>query len=55
MPQLDPNPWFSLLIFTWIIFLIFLPPKVMAHTFPNDPAPQSAKKAKSDPWAWPWH
>nr|UDN41954.1 ATP synthase F0 subunit 8 [Sillago sp. 2 SS-2021] len=55
MPQLNPDPWFLILVFSWLVFLLFLPPKVMAHTFPNDPASQSVKKAKADFWTWPWH
>nr|WNH17295.1 ATP synthase F0 subunit 8 [Decapterus punctatus] len=54
MPQLNPAPWFAILTFSWLIFLTVIPPKVMAHTFPNEPAPQSAEKPKTSPWTWPW-
>nr|YP_003345350.1 ATP synthase F0 subunit 8 [Stemonidium hypomelas]BAI53371.1 ATPase subunit 8 [Stemonidium hypomelas] len=55
MPQLNPSPWFAILLFSWAVFLIILPPKVMAHTFNNDPNQQTAMKPKLDPWNWPWH
>nr|BBE36968.1 ATP synthase F0 subunit 8 [Sillago parvisquamis] len=55
MPQLNPDPWFAILMFSWTIFLFFLPPKVMGHTFPNAPSPQSLKKGEAAPWNWPWH
>nr|YP_008593448.1 ATP synthase F0 subunit 8 [Sphyraena barracuda]YP_009235697.1 ATP synthase F0 subunit 8 [Sphyraena jello]AMD38538.1 ATP synthase F0 subunit 8 [Sphyraena jello]BAN83390.1 ATPase subunit 8 [Sphyraena barracuda] len=55
MPQLDPAPWFPILILCWTVFLIFIPPKVMAHTQPNQPTPQSAEKSKETPWTWPWY
>nr|YP_009024638.1 ATP synthase F0 subunit 8 [Selar crumenophthalmus]AHN13420.1 ATP synthase F0 subunit 8 [Selar crumenophthalmus] len=54
MPQLNPAPWFAILTFSWLIFLTVIPPKVMAHTFPNEPAPQSTGKPKAEPWTWPW-
>nr|YP_010956410.1 ATP synthase F0 subunit 8 [Hyporhamphus meeki]WMY89503.1 ATP synthase F0 subunit 8 [Hyporhamphus meeki]WNH22002.1 ATP synthase F0 subunit 8 [Hyporhamphus unifasciatus]WNH22093.1 ATP synthase F0 subunit 8 [Hyporhamphus meeki] len=54
MPQLNPAPWFAILVFTWLVFLAFIPPKVLAHTFPNEPASQSTKTPKTEPWNWPW-
>nr|YP_010463166.1 ATP synthase F0 subunit 8 [Chaetodon auriga]UUJ37674.1 ATP synthase F0 subunit 8 [Chaetodon auriga]WNH17425.1 ATP synthase F0 subunit 8 [Chaetodon auriga] len=55
MPQLDPAPWFNILVFSWLVFLIIIPPKIMAHTFPNELNPQSTHKPKMSSWAWPWH
>nr|YP_003162750.1 ATP synthase F0 subunit 8 [Microcanthus strigatus]BAH98081.1 ATPase subunit 8 [Microcanthus strigatus] len=55
MPQLDPAPWFTILFFSWTVFLVVIPPKVMAHTFPNEPAHQTAEKIKTSPWNWPWY
>nr|YP_008593357.1 ATP synthase F0 subunit 8 [Kurtus gulliveri]BAN83260.1 ATPase subunit 8 [Kurtus gulliveri] len=55
MPQLNPTPWFAILIFSWLVFLTIIPTKVLSHTFPNDPTPQSTQKSKTDPWNWPWH
>nr|YP_009685833.1 ATP synthase F0 subunit 8 [Fundulopanchax filamentosus]QDV92704.1 ATP synthase F0 subunit 8 [Fundulopanchax filamentosus] len=55
MPQLNPSPWFAIMIFAWLIFLIIIPPKVMAHTFTNDPSPQNANFLKTESWTWPWH
>nr|ADX31727.1 ATPase subunit 8 [Craterocephalus amniculus] len=55
MPQLNPSPWFALLVFTWLIFLIIIPPKVLAHVSPNEPTTHSAEKPKTQPWNWPWH
>nr|YP_009020913.1 ATP synthase F0 subunit 8 [Huso dauricus]YP_009179440.1 ATP synthase F0 subunit 8 [Acipenser medirostris]YP_009298510.1 ATP synthase F0 subunit 8 [Acipenser mikadoi]YP_009370165.1 ATP synthase F0 subunit 8 [Huso dauricus x Acipenser schrenckii]AHM23839.1 ATP synthase F0 subunit 8 [Huso dauricus]AJG02645.1 ATP synthase F0 subunit 8 [Acipenser medirostris]AON77847.1 ATPase subunit 8 [Acipenser mikadoi]ARO35235.1 ATP synthase F0 subunit 8 [Huso dauricus x Acipenser schrenckii]QUG09776.1 ATP len=54
MPQLNPNPWFMILIFSWLIFLIVLPPKVLGHTFTNEPTHKNAEKIKPEPWTWPW-
>nr|BBM35022.1 ATPase subunit 8 [Careproctus cypselurus] len=54
MPQLDLTPWFMVLIFSWLVFLIVLPPKVIAHTFPNAPTLQNNKNLNKTPWVWPW-
>nr|YP_010045234.1 ATP synthase subunit 8 [Esox niger]QPF96595.1 ATP synthase subunit 8 [Esox americanus vermiculatus]QPF96686.1 ATP synthase subunit 8 [Esox niger]QPF96790.1 ATP synthase subunit 8 [Esox americanus americanus]BAN81587.1 ATPase subunit 8 [Esox niger] len=55
MPQLNPAPWFTILIFSWLVFLIVIPPKVINHAFTNEPAPQNTEKPKSEPWNWPWY
>nr|WNH18517.1 ATP synthase F0 subunit 8 [Xanthichthys caeruleolineatus] len=55
MPQLNPAPWFAILVFSWLVFLIILPPKVMAHIFPNESSPQNTEKPKTESWNWPWH
>nr|AUQ23555.1 ATP synthase F0 subunit 8 [Channa lucius] len=55
MPQLNPSPWFAILLFSWMIFLAAIPQKVLAHTFPNEPAHKSTDTHKTEPWNWPWH
>nr|WNH21404.1 ATP synthase F0 subunit 8 [Hypsoblennius hentz] len=55
MPQLNPTPWFMILVICWLVFLIIIPPKVLAHTFPNEPSPSAAEKPKAASWAWPWY
>nr|AAP41253.1 ATPase subunit 8 [Strongylura n. sp. EEEB-2000]AAP41255.1 ATPase subunit 8 [Strongylura n. sp. EEEB-2000] len=55
MPQLNPAPWFITLLLTWSVFLIILPPKIMAHTFPNDFYLQNVESVKTNTWTWPWH
>nr|BBG74361.1 ATPase subunits 8 [Guentherus altivela] len=55
MPQLNPTPWFLILAFTWLVFLLIIPSKVIKHTFPNEPAPQSTKTSTPNPWNLPWH
>nr|YP_008757837.1 ATP synthase F0 subunit 8 [Isurus oxyrinchus]AGQ46254.1 ATP synthase F0 subunit 8 [Isurus oxyrinchus]AXJ93369.1 ATP synthase F0 subunit 8 [Isurus oxyrinchus]UEN66650.1 ATP synthase F0 subunit 8 [Isurus oxyrinchus]UEN66663.1 ATP synthase F0 subunit 8 [Isurus oxyrinchus]WNH19427.1 ATP synthase F0 subunit 8 [Isurus oxyrinchus] len=54
MPQLNPHPWLIILLFSWMIFLIVLPKKVMNHLFTNHPTLKSAEKSKPAPWNWPW-
>nr|WHU29523.1 ATP synthase F0 subunit 8 [Elassoma zonatum] len=55
MPQLNPAPWLMILIFSWFVFLTLIPPKVLAHTYPNEPFPRDTKTFETKPWNWPWH
>nr|AAK69977.1 ATPase subunit 8 [Rhamdia laticauda] len=55
MPQLNPAPWFAILLFSWLIFLTVIPNKVLSHTLTNDVTTLSAEKLKSETWNWPWH
>nr|YP_008854983.1 ATP synthase F0 subunit 8 [Osteochilus schlegelii]BAO08953.1 ATPase subunit 8 [Osteochilus schlegelii] len=54
MPQLDPNPWFAILMFSWFTFLIIIPNKILNYTSPNEPALVSAEKHKTGSWDWTW-
>nr|WNH23783.1 ATP synthase F0 subunit 8 [Callechelys marmorata] len=55
MPQLNPTPWFMILVFSWVVFLTIIPTKIMGHTFNNDPNPQATKKPQLNSWTWPWY
>nr|YP_010388706.1 ATP synthase F0 subunit 8 [Cepola schlegelii]UPQ43873.1 ATP synthase F0 subunit 8 [Cepola schlegelii] len=54
MPQLNPAPWLGILLFTWLVFLFILPPKVMAHLSLSNPTPKDSKKTKVKSWSWLW-
>nr|YP_010133051.1 ATP synthase F0 subunit 8 [Proterorhinus semilunaris]QWE36517.1 ATP synthase F0 subunit 8 [Proterorhinus semilunaris]QWE37270.1 ATP synthase F0 subunit 8 [Proterorhinus semilunaris]QWE37322.1 ATP synthase F0 subunit 8 [Proterorhinus semilunaris] len=54
MPQLNPTPWFIMLVSCWIVLLILIVPKVLAHTYCNSPAHQSAHVPNTTSWAWLW-
>nr|QDU24636.1 ATP synthase F0 subunit 8 [Raddaella batesii] len=54
MPQLNPAPWFAILFFAWTIFLIILPPKILAHNSPNSLELQSLTNTQTKFWNWPW-
>nr|YP_138257.1 ATP synthase F0 subunit 8 [Bombina fortinuptialis]AAT07838.1 ATP synthase subunit 8 [Bombina fortinuptialis] len=54
MPQLNPGPWFAILIFSWLILLTIFPQKVTKHLSMNEPATQTTEKSKPTPWPWPW-
>nr|ACN11787.1 ATP synthase subunit 8 [Cephalocassis melanochir] len=55
MPQLNPTPWLAILVFSWLVFLTVIPPKILNHTFTNDITTLSTKDLQSDTWNWPWH
>nr|AAP75245.1 ATP synthase 8 [Chromis multilineata]AGR91770.1 ATP synthetase subunit 8 [Chromis multilineata]AGR91772.1 ATP synthetase subunit 8 [Chromis multilineata]AGR91774.1 ATP synthetase subunit 8 [Chromis multilineata]AGR91776.1 ATP synthetase subunit 8 [Chromis multilineata] len=55
MPQLNPAPWFLIMVFSWLIFLTILPPKILAHLSPNEPTLQSTEKPQTESWNWPWY
>nr|BAC23260.1 ATPase subunit 8 [Bregmaceros nectabanus] len=55
MPQLNPIPWFSIAVFTWMIFLFIMLPKVYSHQFPNNPSFYKTSSQQSTSWNWPWH
>nr|WNH21690.1 ATP synthase F0 subunit 8 [Starksia lepicoelia] len=54
MPQLNPAPWFAILVFTWLVFTTIIPPKVLAHTFPHEPTTITAEEIKTESWNWQW-
>nr|YP_009685859.1 ATP synthase F0 subunit 8 [Aphyosemion gabunense]QDV92587.1 ATP synthase F0 subunit 8 [Aphyosemion gabunense] len=54
MPQLNPAPWFIILIFAWVVFLVMMPPKVLAHKSSNNPELPITSSSKTEFWAWPW-
>nr|AWG47143.1 ATP synthase F0 subunit 8 [Anomaloglossus surinamensis] len=53
MPQLDPSPWFFILLTSWTVFLIFSTLKTSKYTFLNDPFSLHHKDSNK-PWPWPW-
>nr|WNH21521.1 ATP synthase F0 subunit 8 [Labrisomus nuchipinnis] len=55
MPQLNPAPWLAILVFSWLVFLTIIPPKILAHVYPNEPSSPTSKDTATDTWAWPWH
>nr|WNH22353.1 ATP synthase F0 subunit 8 [Heteropriacanthus cruentatus] len=54
MPQLNPEPWMAILVYSWLVLMVMMPPKVLAHIFPNEPAPLSVKASYAQSWTWPW-
>nr|YP_002907495.1 ATP synthase F0 subunit 8 [Xenomystus nigri]BAH58978.1 ATPase subunits 8 [Xenomystus nigri]BAJ54263.1 ATPase subunits 8 [Xenomystus nigri] len=55
MPQLNPAPWLLILLFSWFVLLVMIPPKIMSHHLTDEPTHQTTKKHDSTNWTWPWH
>nr|AYN73456.1 ATP synthase F0 subunit 8 [Chloroceryle aenea] len=54
MPQLNPNPWFSIMLLSWITFSLILQPKISMFTPTNPPLNKTHTTTKTTPWTWPW-
>nr|YP_010954579.1 ATP synthase F0 subunit 8 [Fluvitrygon signifer]WMW14041.1 ATP synthase F0 subunit 8 [Fluvitrygon signifer] len=54
MPQLNPNPWFMVFLFTWLFFLLLMPGKLTSYLFANHPTTKNTQMPKPSPWNWPW-
>nr|YP_009111885.1 ATP synthase F0 subunit 8 [Bubulcus ibis]AHN95729.1 ATP synthase F0 subunit 8 [Bubulcus ibis] len=54
MPQLNPNPWFLILLMSWMTFSLIIQPKLLAFTTTNPPSTKSKASSKTTPWTWPW-
>nr|YP_009992003.1 ATP synthase F0 subunit 8 [Nothoprocta perdicaria]QNN84903.1 ATP synthase F0 subunit 8 [Nothoprocta perdicaria] len=54
MPQLNPGPWFLIMMLSWFIFLLILQPKSMSFTPFNHPLYKTNSTMKSPSWPWPW-
>ncbi|NP_758784.1 ATP synthase F0 subunit 8 (mitochondrion) [Alligator sinensis] len=52
MPQLNPEPWLTTLLITWISFIAFLQPKITSPAPVNDPTTRKPPTIKT--WPWPW-
>nr|YP_272115.1 ATP synthase F0 subunit 8 [Gallus sonneratii]BAE16121.1 ATPase subunit 8 [Gallus sonneratii] len=53
MPQLNPNPWFSIMLLTWFTFSLLIQPKLLSLTLTNNPT-NKVTTTKPTPWTWPW-
>nr|QGM79606.1 ATP synthase F0 subunit 8 [Chlamydotis macqueenii]QOD97245.1 ATP synthase F0 subunit 8 [Chlamydotis macqueenii] len=54
MPQLNPKPWFLIMLMTWSIFSLIIQPKLLHFTTPNPLSNMIPTTTKTTPWSWPW-
>nr|YP_010230728.1 ATP synthase F0 subunit 8 [Cacatua alba]QSV10405.1 ATP synthase F0 subunit 8 [Cacatua alba] len=54
MPQLNPNPWLSIMIMTWLTLSLIIQPKMLPFTPTNPPTNKTTLTTKTNPWTWPW-
>nr|YP_525468.1 ATP synthase F0 subunit 8 [Siphonops annulatus]AAX58665.1 ATP synthase F0 subunit 8 [Siphonops annulatus] len=53
MPQLIPNPWFSIMMITWMALLAMLLTKMIKYETTNTTLPIKEQKQFTS-WNWPW-
>nr|ABU68953.1 ATP synthase subunit 8 [Ispidina lecontei] len=54
MPQLNPNPWFYIMLLSWLAFSLIIQPKITTFTSTNSPTNKTHTPTKTSPWTWPW-
>nr|YP_009164643.1 ATP synthase F0 subunit 8 [Coracopsis vasa]AJG35614.1 ATP synthase F0 subunit 8 [Coracopsis vasa] len=54
MPQLNPSPWFSIMIMSWLTFSLIIQPKMLSFIATNLPINKTPTPTKNNLWAWPW-
>nr|UQJ79469.1 ATP synthase F0 subunit 8 [Trigonopoma sp. BIF8638]UQJ79482.1 ATP synthase F0 subunit 8 [Trigonopoma sp. LR12861] len=54
MPQLNPLPWFTILVFSWATLIIITPVKVLNYTQQNEFILLEVKKYQNLNWIWLW-
>nr|AAT72190.1 ATP synthase F0 subunit 8 [Gavia immer] len=54
MPQLNPNPWFFIMLASWLTFSLIIQPKLLSFTLTNLPSNKTPATTKTTPWLWPW-
>nr|UBD07307.1 ATP synthase F0 subunit 8 [Synapturanus sp. MHNL 19901] len=53
MPQLTPDPWFTIFIICWLVTSTLPAPKILQHLIHNNPSPQHHNPQYKN-WTWPW-
>nr|YP_009158105.1 ATP synthase F0 subunit 8 [Calidris pygmaea]AKM97888.1 ATP synthase F0 subunit 8 [Calidris pygmaea]ATL59110.1 ATP synthase F0 subunit 8 [Calidris pygmaea] len=54
MPQLNPNPWFFIMLMSWLTYSLIIQPKILSLTPTNTPSNKTSTTTKATSWAWPW-
>nr|AFO38078.1 ATP synthase F0 subunit 8 [Hoplobatrachus rugulosus] len=53
MPQLCTDPWYMVLLCSWITFIVLPPMKILPHQLLNNPSTQGGS-LKTNIWHWTW-
>nr|ABD58892.1 ATP synthase F0 subunit 8 [Turnix sylvaticus] len=54
MPQLNPNPWFFIMLASWLTFSMIIQPKLLMFIPTNSMSNKTYTSLKTSPWIWPW-
>nr|YP_009651382.1 ATP synthase F0 subunit 8 [Sitta himalayensis]QDA21615.1 ATP synthase F0 subunit 8 [Sitta himalayensis] len=54
MPQLNPSPWFFIMITSWLALTLIIQPKLLSFLSTNPLPNKTPKPTNTTPWTWPW-
>nr|AAG21362.1 ATPase subunit 8 [Coereba flaveola]ABU51956.1 ATP synthase subunit 8 [Coereba flaveola]ABU51958.1 ATP synthase subunit 8 [Coereba flaveola]ABU51968.1 ATP synthase subunit 8 [Coereba flaveola]ABU51984.1 ATP synthase subunit 8 [Coereba flaveola] len=54
MPQLNPHPWFFIMLTSWLTFTLIIQPKILTFVSMNPPSSKRPVTPSTTPWTWPW-
>nr|YP_002970984.1 ATP synthase F0 subunit 8 [Polychrus marmoratus]BAH70464.1 ATPase subunit 8 [Polychrus marmoratus] len=54
MPQLNPHPWFLILLLTWATTMLIFLTKTLNSKHLNHLMPSSLQMKTPPSWTWPW-
>nr|YP_010000330.1 ATP synthase F0 subunit 8 [Certhia brachydactyla]QOD96203.1 ATP synthase F0 subunit 8 [Certhia brachydactyla] len=54
MPQLNPSPWFFIMLTSWLTFSLIIQPKLLSFVTTNPPSDKTPTTHSTTPWTWPW-
>nr|YP_009179479.1 ATP synthase F0 subunit 8 [Gallicrex cinerea]AJY78618.1 ATP synthase F0 subunit 8 [Gallicrex cinerea] len=54
MPQLNPHPWFYIMLMAWLTLTLIIQPKLLTFLPINPIQEKPTTSTKTHPWAWPW-
>nr|YP_009557819.1 ATP synthase F0 subunit 8 [Rhagologus leucostigma]QBC73555.1 ATP synthase F0 subunit 8 [Rhagologus leucostigma]QOD96723.1 ATP synthase F0 subunit 8 [Rhagologus leucostigma] len=54
MPQLNPNPWFFIMLTSWLTYSMIIQPKILSFISTNPPSNMESTTTSTTPWTWPW-
>nr|YP_009721180.1 ATP synthase F0 subunit 8 [Corvus pectoralis]QGM79619.1 ATP synthase F0 subunit 8 [Corvus corone orientalis]QGN04622.1 ATP synthase F0 subunit 8 [Corvus pectoralis]BAE44334.1 F0-ATP synthase subunit 8 [Corvus corone orientalis] len=54
MPQLNPNPWFFIMLTSWLTYSMIIQPKLLSFISMNPPLNKAQTAKTTTPWTWPW-
>nr|YP_980195.1 ATP synthase F0 subunit 8 [Lepidophyma flavimaculatum]BAF43983.1 ATPase subunit 8 [Lepidophyma flavimaculatum] len=55
MPQLNPAPWFLILLMTWLSLQLMSTMKTLSVPTQNSLDTSTSSLEESHPWPWPWY
>nr|AUR27113.1 ATP synthase F0 subunit 8 [Smicrornis brevirostris] len=54
MPQLNPSPWFFIMLISWLTYSAIIQPKLLMFISMNPPSSKTPVTSTTTPWNWPW-